>query len=70
MLQHDDWCFGILHEIGHVFNIGDTSWNWNDEMFANFRMHYALEKIMGKYIWMAEMENKYSQEERFWICIK
>ena len=44
MLQHDDWCFGILHEIGHVFNIGDTSWNWNDEMFANFRMHYALEK--------------------------
>ena len=48
MLQHDDWCFGILHEIGHVFNIGDTSWNWNDEMFANFRMHYALEKNNGK----------------------
>ena len=46
--QYDDWCFGILHEIGHVFNIGDSSWNWNDEMFANIRMHYALEKNSGK----------------------
>lgn len=47
-IRRGDWCFGILHEIGHVFNIGDTSWNWNDEMFANFRMHYALEKNNGK----------------------
>ena len=41
---------GVLesYKIGHVFNIGDTSWNWNDEMFANFRMHYALEKNNGK----------------------
>ena len=36
--------FGLMHEMGHVFNLGNTSWNWNDEMFANFRMHYALEK--------------------------
>ena len=48
MLQYDDWCFGLLHEMGHVFNIDNSSWNWNDEMFANFRMHYALEKNNGK----------------------
>lgn len=48
MKDHDDWCFGLLHEIGHVFNIGNSSWNWNDEMFANFRMHYALEMNEGK----------------------
>ena len=42
--EYDDMSFGLMHEVGHVFNIGNTSWNWNDEMFANFRMHYALEK--------------------------
>ena len=44
MQEYDDMSFGLMHEMGHVFNIGNTSWNWNDEMFANFRMHYALEK--------------------------
>lgn len=44
----DDWCFGLMHEIGHVFNIGNASWDWNDEMFANFRMHYGLEAANGK----------------------
>lgn len=48
MKDYGDWCFGLLHEIGHVFNIGNSSWNWNDEMFANFRMHYALEKTGGQ----------------------
>ena len=42
--DYEDMSFGLMHEIGHVFNLGNTSWNWNDEMFANFRMHYALEK--------------------------
>lgn len=46
--QYDDWCFGLMHEMGHVFNIGDSRWNWNDEMFANFRMHYALAQNNGK----------------------
>ena len=47
---HNDWGFGILHEIGHVFSAGRAvgegygSWNWNDEIFANFRMSYALDK--------------------------
>lgn len=47
----DDWCFGILHEIGHVFSVGTAMgcnyWNWNDEIFANFRMSYAIEDCGG-----------------------
>lgn len=49
--EFDDWGFGILHEIGHVFSpgtvYGQGNWNWNDEIFANFRMSYALEKCDG-----------------------
>ena len=45
--DNQDWCFGIMHEIGHVFNIGNSSWDWNDEMFANFRMQYGLEVNEG-----------------------
>ena len=48
--------FGLMHEVGHVFNVNYTfdgvryysNWNWNDEMFANFRMHYGLEKTGAK----------------------
>lgn len=47
----DDWGFGILHEIGHLFSQGNIAktgrWNWNDEIFANFRMSYALEACGG-----------------------
>lgn len=49
----DDWGFGILHEIGHDFSasnmLGDGmgAWNWNDEIFANFRMSYAIEACQG-----------------------
>lgn len=46
-VEFDDWGFGILHEIGHVFNVGNSAWNWNDEIFANFRMSYALEVCDG-----------------------
>lgn len=46
-----DWNFGILHEIGHTFSpgtvTGNGNWNWNDEIFANFRMSYALEDCGG-----------------------
>lgn len=45
--EDGDWNFGILHEIGHTFSpgtiTGNGQWNWNDEIFANFRMSYALE---------------------------
>ncbi len=52
--------FGLMHEIGHVFNVNGndidaeggkkyySNWNWNDEMFANFRMHYGLEQVGAK----------------------
>lgn len=43
--EHGDLSFAILHEIGHNFNLGNTSWNWNDEMFANFRAYYAVEQL-------------------------
>ena len=56
--EQGDWCFGIMHEIGHDFNSGSNfagdrangNWNWNDEMFANFRMYYAVEKLNGAFI--------------------
>lgn len=47
-----DWSFGVTHEMGHCFNAGHMNksgqWNWNDELFANFRMSYAVEKLNGK----------------------
>ncbi len=50
-VEFDDWGFGIMHEIGHVFSSGtirrEGRWNWNDEIFANFRMSYALEACDG-----------------------
>ena len=50
-MENDDWNFGILHEIGHTFSPGTVCdngrWNWNDEIFANFRMSYALEVCNG-----------------------
>ena len=43
--KHNSMDFGMMHEMGHTFNhIGNSNWNWNDEMFANFRMQYGLEK--------------------------
>lgn len=43
--EHSEMDFGMMHEMGHCFNhVGNSSWNWNDEMFANFRMQYGLEK--------------------------
>lgn len=46
-VEHGDWCFGLMHEIAHVFNVDCSDWDWNDEIFANFRMSYALEKLQG-----------------------
>ena len=53
LAKHGTWSFGLMHELGHVFNLGNSSWNWNDEMFANFRMQYGLEQNQGK-VWMDE----------------
>lgn len=51
LVKHGTWSFGLMHELGHVFNVGISDWNWNDEMFANFRMQYGLEQNDGK-VWM------------------
>lgn len=49
--EQGDWNFGIMHEIGHTFSSGQicgrAKWNWNDEIFANFRMSYGLEAVGG-----------------------
>jgi hypothetical protein len=42
----DDWSFGILHEIGHDFDIG--GWNWDGEFWANTKMYYTIETLNGR----------------------
>lgn len=60
------WSFGILHEIAHDFVLDNTNRNWifNEEMFANFRMYYAVEQLnatilQGKLYRGTELENYY-----------
>lgn len=43
---NDDWSFGILHEIGHNFDLG--GWNWHPEFWANFKMYYVVESLNAK----------------------
>lgn len=60
-VKNGDWCFGILHEIGHNYApyMSDASytWNFNEELFANFRMYYALCKLNGTIITDASVPN-------------
>ena len=52
VVRYDNAVFGIMHEMGHNFapgnyvtgsyGSGNGDWNWNEELFANFRMYYAL----------------------------
>lgn len=53
--RYDNTVFGLMHEMGHNFAPGNyrsgkyemgnyDAWNWNEELFANFRMYYALDK--------------------------
>ncbi len=46
------WSFGIMHEMGHDFSsttksmsAGNSVWNFNEELFANFRMYLAMMKV-------------------------
>ena len=43
-----DWSFGILHEIGHDFDL--AAWNFDAEFWANTKMYYAIETLNGK-VW-------------------
>lgn len=42
-----DWCFEMLHEMGHTFDV-DSRWVFHTEFFANFKMAYVLKKYDGK----------------------
>ena len=46
--DNDDWCFGIIHEIGHIFDL-DGRWNFDAEAWANIKTAYALEMTDGKF---------------------
>lgn len=39
--DNDDWSFGILHEIGHIFD--KYNWSFDSELMANFKMAYVVE---------------------------
>ncbi len=41
------WSFGILHEIGHDFDI-DERWNFDCEHWANFKLTYVVEILNAK----------------------
>jgi hypothetical protein len=60
-LENGDWVFGILHEIGHNFGPSrfgaTTAWNFNEELFANFRMYYALYHLDATIVQNAKIYN-------------
>ena len=69
-----DWCFGIMHEIGHNFapymNNGTYTFDWNEEIFANFRMFYALEKLNAVVITTASVpqgDGTYKSMEKTYV---
>ena len=59
LVARGDWCFGLMHEIGHNFapymNNGTYTFDFNEELFANFRMFYALEKLNATVITTASV---------------
>ena len=46
---HDDWSFGILHEMGHLFDL-DNRWVFDKEFWANTKMVYVLETLNAKLV--------------------
>ncbi len=45
--DYDDWSFGVLHELGHLFDI-DGRWNFDAEFWANTKMIYVLESLNAR----------------------
>lgn len=69
-----DWCFGLMHEIGHNFapymNNGTYTFDFNEELFANFRMFYALEKLNATVITTASVpqeDGSYVSKEKTYV---
>jgi len=47
--EYDDWSFGILHELGHLFDEGGL-WNFHSEFWANTKMLYVLYDNEGSFV--------------------
>ena len=63
-----------MHEIGHNFEpyINDAAYtfDWNEELFANFRMYYALEKLNATVITTASVpqpDGTYKSQEKTYV---
>ncbi|MFC2131241.1 T9SS type A sorting domain-containing protein [Bacteroidota bacterium] len=46
--DEDEWSFAMLHELGHDYD--DNGWNFDAEVFANYKMYYILETLNAK-VW-------------------
>lgn len=49
-INKGDWVFGIMHEIGHDFDLGfgpgfEDRWCWEPEFWANYKMDYVFPQI-------------------------
>ncbi|TAL57991.1 MAG: hypothetical protein EPN86_00950 [Nanoarchaeota archaeon] len=40
-----EWSFGIMHEIGHDFDLNNGIWNFDAEFWANTKMYYPVETL-------------------------
>lgn len=74
-INQGDWCFGILHEIGHDFDSvhqdGEEycAWTWSKAGFehtANFKMVYVLDQIPEAVVWQGEKETPVGKEPVIW----
>jgi len=46
--EFDNWSFGILHEIGHLFDKdSEPNWFFNPEITANLKVIYAIAVLSG-----------------------
>jgi hypothetical protein len=45
--NEDDWSFGILHELGHTFDL-DGRWVFQAEFSANFKLYFVVTTLNGR----------------------
>lgn len=53
----ENWCFGFLHELGHLFD--ENIWTYNAEITANFKMAYILEELNGYIVMNGDYSHQY-----------
>lgn len=68
--KYDDWHFGTLHEMGHLFDL-DNRWTFDTEFFANFKMAYVFYERDGKFRVMInnKIVTKYSDIVNFYYSV-